>query len=220
MVTLQVYSFEPVGIGSVLSKASTSARTPVHCSPVPPLGKKANVVAPVLIASLAGQSGRPLALAAIETAAPMPPEKVMSFCVPATWTSVVRVTSILRPGWPTLPLVEPMWITVPPRGGLVGVGVGPPPPPTLTVPLVHVAAIGAPPGSLAPGFAQVRGRLPDAPVAMAMLQVYNVAPSAIGSVLSNARTSARTPVQAAPVQPEGWKANVVAPLLMASFTAQ
>src|SRR5579862_2557113 len=57
--------------------------------------------------------------------------------------------------------------------------------------------------------------------AMAATQVNSVAPSGIGSRLSNERTKARTPSQVTPgVQPDGRKLKLVASLLISGFTAQ
>ena len=75
MFTLQVYSTEPVGIGSTLSVDSTSARKLVHAAPVQPFGRKANDVAPLSMSALTAQSGLPLAFAATASGA----AKLMSF---------------------------------------------------------------------------------------------------------------------------------------------
>src|SRR5215471_11589070 len=77
-------------IGQTLSSARTSALTAVQLSPVQPAGWKANEVPPLLMASFTAQSGLPLAFAPIVTTAPTPPEKVMVFCVPATWVPSTR----------------------------------------------------------------------------------------------------------------------------------
>src|SRR5215470_13735328 len=144
-------------IGQTLSSARTNALTAVHCSPEHPAGWKANDVPPLLIAEFTVQSGLPLLFAEISTAAPIPPEYVMVFCVPAIWvpaTPVSTWTSMLRPVSPIIPLVEPMLMIA----GLVvpGVGVGPPPP-TVTLPSVVETSSETPFGSLAPASDWVSG---------------------------------------------------------------
>jgi hypothetical protein len=110
---------------------------------------------------------------------------------------------------PAVAVAPPTLILTP---SLVGV--------TATSPLLHVVVSALPFGSDAPAFEQVSGRVPEALALITMLQVYSTDPSGIGVVFENDSTSARTPVQAAPLQPEGWKAKVVAPLFIAGFTLQ
>src|SRR5262245_12232026 len=204
-------------IGHTLSSASTKARTPVQLVPtVQPGGWKANDVPPLLMSGFTEHIGLPFDPAATAASA----TKVMSFCVPAMASSVSRLTSTGTKS-PGAPLASPIAIVVPPGGALVD-----------TVPLVPVVGSAPPAGSLAPSLLLVRGKSPVAPFATATWQVYMTAGQAgrpgqsvvdvpqIGQTLSSARTSARTPVHASPVQPGGWKANDVPPLLMAGLTAQ
>src|SRR5262245_30900159 len=129
------------------------------------------------------------------------------------------------------PVVGGVWVGV----GItaVSVGVGETSPPlTVITPLKQPAATAPPRRSLAPALVQASGygSPASASSSISTVQVYMTTGQAgtghsvvdspqIGQTLSSARTKARMPVQSVPrVQPVGWKANDVAPLLMSGFT--